>query len=392
MKKLTVSFCVLTILCILCVSLFLPACAKDDYVPPVNTKGTLLSIGCLSDLHSKDAYFNLLTAQLKPNVKKTLKQMQGKYYDALIFGGDLTSSASPAKSHTYSIYDKILEYSDKITKNSLFVCGNHDYSAGLNKYPSSKVTTTDGYYYNYNAADFYGYIMKDRIGQLDSDDAYYEYYDNKGESGGKGNYLLGYHYQIKGFHFIGLNPHPADLLGILQRTNYTYTKGSVDWLESKLQSIGKDKTVFLIAHIPLASSVNLRTNKGIEAGMSQYMQDKLIVFPNLVWLYGHDHSDGAMLDADGNTVNISCYIKDDTAQRVTQYYDKDGNKSFVTCFMGSMSYKYGNMSNDINPKIYQGLDVDVYNDKIVLQTVNYGANSNNSGTITPFVIERNMQQ
>ena len=126
--------------------------------------------------------------------------------------------------------------------------------------------------------------------------------------------------------------------------------------------------------------------------MSQYMQDKLIVFPNLVWLYGHDHSDGAMLDADGNTVNISCYIKDDTAQRVTQYYDKDGNKSFVTCFMGSMSYKYGNMSNDINPKIYQGLDVDVYNDKIVLQTVNYGANSNNSGTITPFVIERNMQQ
>ena len=390
MKKVTVLFCILTILCVLCAVTFMPSCVADDVVPVVNTKGTLLSIGCLSDLHSKDSYFNALNAKLKPNVKKTLSQMQNKYYDALIFGGDLTSSASPSKSLTFSIYDQILEYSDKITKNSLFVCGNHDYSAGLNKYPSSKVTTTEGYFYNYNAADFYGYIMKDRLGQLPDGDAYYEYYDNKGESGGSGYYLLGYHYQIKGFHFIGLNPHPADLLGILQRTNYTYTKGSVDWLESKLQSIGKDKTVFLIAHIPLASSVNLRTNKGVEANMSQYMQDKLINFSNLIWLYGHDHSDGTMLDAKGNTVDISCYIKDDTAQRVTQYYDEDGNKSFVTCFMGSMSYKYGNRTTDLNPKIYQGLDVDVYKDRIELQIVNYGEKSNDTDNIAPFVIARNM--
>ncbi|MDE5756672.1 MAG: metallophosphoesterase, partial [Clostridia bacterium] len=157
----------------------LPSCAKDDFTPATNTKGTTLSIGCLSDLHSKDRYFNAVTAKLKPNVKDTLSQMQRKYYDVLVFGGDLTSSASPAKSHTFSIYNQIIKYSDKITKNTLFVCGNHDYSAGLNKYPSSKVTTTEGYYYKYNAADFYGYIMKDRIGQLSSDDAYYEYYDNK---------------------------------------------------------------------------------------------------------------------------------------------------------------------------------------------------------------------
>lgn len=388
MKKSTVLFCVLIVLCVLCMTALLPSCAKDDYVSPKNTKGTLLSIGCLSDLHSKDTYFNSVAANLKPNVKNTLKQMQGKYYDALVFGGDLTSSASPAKSHTFSIYDKILEYTDKITENSLFVCGNHDYSAGLNKYPSSKVTTTEGYYYDYNAADFYGYIMKERIGQLEGDDAYYEYYDNKGNDGGKGDYLLGYHYRIKSFDFIGLNPHPADLLGILQRTNYTYTKGSIDWLESKLKSIGKNKTVFLIAHIPLASSVNLRTDKGIDKNTSQYMQNKLIAFPNLVWLYGHDHSDGTMIDADGNSVNISCYIKDDTLQRVTQYYDENGHKSFVTCFMGSMSYKYGNMTNDLSPKIYQGLDVDVFNDRIVLQIVNYGEKSNDSGSVAPFVIDR----
>lgn len=391
MKKVTVLFCILTVLCVLCAVIYMPSCQSDGIQRAVNTKGTLLSIGCLSDLHSKDSYFNALNAKLKPNVKDTLSQMQSKYYDALIFGGDLTSSASPSKSKTFSIYDQILEYTDKITKNSLFACGNHDYSAGLNSYPSSKVTTTEGYFYNYNAADFYGYIMKDRLGELSDSDAYYEYYGNKGNSGGSGDYLLGYHYQIKGFHFIGLNPHPADLLGILQRTNYTYTKGSVDWLESKLQSIGKDKTVFLIAHIPLASSVNLRTNKGVETGMSQYMQDKLIAFPNLIWLYGHDHSDGTMLDANGNTVDISCYIKDDTAQRVTQYYDKDGNKSFVTCFMGSMSYKYGDMKNDVNPKIYQGLDVDVYKDRIELQTVNYGAKSNDNDNIAPFVIVRNME-
>ncbi|MDE5654287.1 MAG: metallophosphoesterase [Clostridia bacterium] len=389
MRKVVFLFCVMTILCVLLLTVFLPSCAEKN--PPVkNTKGTLLSIGCISDLHSKDSYFNAVNTKLKPNVKDTLGQMQGKYYDALVLGGDLTSSASPKESLTYSIYDQILDYTDKITKNSLFVCGNHDYSAGLNKYPSSKVTTTEGYHYNYNSADFYGYIMKDRIGELSDDDAYYEYYDNKGQSGGNGDYLLGYHYQIKGFHFIGLNPHPADLLGILQRTNYTYTKGSVDWLVSKLQSIGKDQTVFLIAHIPLASSVNLRTGKGVEESMSQYMQEKLLSFPNLIWLYGHDHSDGTMIDADGNTIDITCYIKDDTTQRVTQYYDADGNKSFVTCFMGSMSYLYGNMTNDLKPKIYQGLDVDVYSDRIELQIVNYGADSNSSGEIAPFVIQRSM--
>ena len=147
MKKVTVLFCILTILCVLCMTTLLPSCANDNYVKPENTKGTLLSIGCLSDLHSKDAYFNLVSARLKPNVKNTLGQMQSKYYDVLVFGGDLTSSASPSKSRTFSIYDKILKYTDKITQNTLFVCGNHDYSAGLNKYPSSKVTTTDGYYY-----------------------------------------------------------------------------------------------------------------------------------------------------------------------------------------------------------------------------------------------------
>lgn len=391
MKKTTDLLCILTLLCVLCAAVFLPSCVKDDYTPVANVKGTTLSIGCLSDLHSKDGYFNAAVAKLKPNVIKSLKQMQGKYYDALVFGGDITSSASPSKALTYSVYDQILQYSDKITKNALFVCGNHDYSAGLNKYPSSKVTTTEGYYYNYNAADFYGYIMEKRIGKLSDDDAYYDSYDNKGQNGGNGNYLLAYHYKINGFDFIGLNPHPADLLGILQRSNYTYRQDSIDWLADKLQQIGRDKTVFLIAHIPLASSVNLRTGKGIEENISEYMQNKLIDFPNLIWLYGHDHSDGTMLDADGNEKDVSCYIQDDTSQRVTQYYDQAGNKSFVTCYMGSMSYKYANMTNDINPRIYQGLDVDVYEDRIILQIVNYGSDSSSIGSIKPFVIQRDMK-
>ncbi|MDE6614716.1 MAG: metallophosphoesterase [Clostridia bacterium] len=376
---------IIAILIIICVAVLCVGCqSKQD-------DGSLLRIGCISDLHSKDMYFNALNAELKPNVQDTLSQMSKKRYDVMMIGGDITSSASPAKRHTYGLYDKLLAYTDKITPNVLYVSGNHDYSAGLNKYPSSKVNTTDGYYYNYNAADFYGYMMKDRIGELKGDDAYYEYYDNGGHDGGAGDYLLGYHYVIKGVDFIGLNPHPGDLLGILQRTNYTYTKDSIDWLTSTLERIGRDKTVFLIAHIPLASSVNLRTNKGIDEETSMYMQSALLNFPNLIWLYGHDHSNGTMLDNDGNEIAIDCYIKDDTSQRMTQYYDADGNASFITCFVGSMSYKYGKMDNDLNPNIYQGLDVSIFGDKIIFQMINYGSKSSESGEIKPFVIERNVR-
>lgn len=381
MKKKLIA--IITLLIIISVAALCVGCqSKQD-------DGSLMRIGCMSDLHSKDMYFNAMTAELKPNVKDTLTQMGNKRYDVMVIGGDITSSASPAKHHTYGLYDKLLAYTDKITPNVLYVSGNHDYSAGLNKYPSSKVTTTDGYYYDYNAADFYGYMMKERIGELKDGDAYYEYYDNGGNKEGAGDYLLGYHYAIKGVDFVALNPHPDDLLGIRQRTNYTYTKGSIDWLTSTLEKIGKDKTVFLIAHIPLASSVNLRTNKGInDEEISEYMQSKLTAFPNLIWLYGHDHSNGTMLDSEGNKVAIDCYIRDDTSQRITQYYDSEGNKSFITCFVGSMSYLYGNMNDDLNPKIYQGLDVSIFEDKIVFQMINYGEKSSESGDIKPFVVER----
>lgn len=261
-----------------------------------HTEEPLLTIACLSDLHNQ---YELITGdqpRLRGTIVRTLTRMQEEeQVDVMLIGGDVTSDNYTTEAKVLNILQQVQSHTDPLTEKVLWITGNHDYNAGEGSE-------------TYNSAPYYDVIMKDSVGELPSDEAYYETYQGE-------DYLLAYHYVLDGFDFIGINTSPADMAGGKQHNNYVYAAGVFGWLEAKLAEIGKENTVFVLGHLPIAGSNSLNSNKGMLASSSQAMVDVLKQYPNVIYLYGHDHG--------GN----SAYIKTDTAQRVTAY---DTNGKVIT--------------------------------------------------------------
>ncbi|MGI6264097.1 MAG: metallophosphoesterase [Acutalibacteraceae bacterium] len=330
----------------------------------------LLTIACLSDLHTQESLLTDNPPHLRGVVTSTLSQIkETEDVDVILIGGDITSNDYLSKSRLESVLNLIPEWTDPITKNVLLVAGNHDYNAG----------ERDGY----NSAPYYDLIMKDRVGELPEEDAYYETYKGM-------DILLAYHYVINGFDFVCLNTSPADMEGSKQNTNYVYTPGVFDWVEQKLAQIGPEKTVFVMGHLPIEGSDSLLKNKGLKEESSQRMMDVFKNYPNVLYLYGHDH---------GSSDNV--YIHTDTLQRVT-LHDMDGqiigrggdptDPGFVTSFMGSMRYYSTKLDAGASAKdsnVVQALMVYVYEDQIVLQMKNYGAIPGGEWDLRPVIVKRN---
>ncbi|MGI6263901.1 MAG: metallophosphoesterase [Acutalibacteraceae bacterium] len=250
----------------------------------------LLTIACLSDLHNQETLLTDTPPHIRGTITQTLTKMaqEEDQVDVILIGGDVTSDSYVSRDRVVSILEQVKAQTDALTPNVLWVTGNHDYNAGEG---SEK----------YNSAPYYDLLMKDSVGALSDEDAYYETYQGE-------KYLLAYHYRLGGFDFIGINTSHESLAGGLQHTNYVYTDGTFDWVEQKLAAIGADKTVFAVGHLPIAGSNSLRADKGQLPASSRRMIDIFKNYPNLIYVYGHDHGghDGA-------------HIHEDTAQRVTQY-------------------------------------------------------------------------
>lgn len=217
--------------------------------------------------------------------------------DAVMIGGDLTYDNYITKERWAFVTESVLGYiSDNLTPDIYIIAGNHDYHAGVRD--------------KYNSADFYNTYMKDNMGSLeDNDNGYFEeaaYFDSEA--------LIAFCYEQDGVYFMGISTSPDMVRGSLQHTNYCYTDGAMRWIKRKLAEIGKDKTVFLTGHYPLADSNNvIKSSKGALVETSDEFTEILSEYPNLMYLYGHDHgSDFA-------------YIDSKTAERVT-CYDSEGYK------------------------------------------------------------------
>ena len=138
--------------------------------------------------------------------------------------------------------------------------------------------------------------MKENVGELSDLDSYYEEY--KGEP-----QLLAYHYVIKRFDFICLNTSHEMLEGGKQNTNYAYSDGTMNWVDNKLEELGKDKTVFVVGHFPFRDSHSLSSSsKGMTVECDNKFKSILSKYPNVLYFYGHDHG------------TDSAYIRSDTAQ------------------------------------------------------------------------------
>ena len=90
-----------------------------------------------------------------------------------IFGGDVTSDFYVSKPVLESVLGKVVNETNKVTKNTLWITGNHDYNAGERD--------------AYDSAPYYEFYMKENVGELSDLDSYYEEY--KGEP-----QLLAYRY------------------------------------------------------------------------------------------------------------------------------------------------------------------------------------------------------
>lgn len=277
----------------------------------IDNNKLLMTLACFSDIHNQDGILDSSNPMLRPATAAVLEAMKqsGEKIDAVLVGGDFTSDRRVPEENVTTIFNEFKSHVDALNAKLIMVSGNHDYHAG------------QGSEHVYNSADYYNLTMKNDLGELTGDDGYFEKYNGE-------DYLLGFHYVVNGFDFIGISPSPADMK--VNEGNYVYTSGSLNWLESTLSSIGKEKTVFLLAHFPAATYNSLKSGKGMVTATSERFINICKNYPNLLHLYGHDHSDD------------TGYIHEDTIERVT-VYDTDGN---VICG-GRSQNKIASLSDQI---------------------------------------------
>ena len=254
--------------------------------PVSATEEPLLTVAFMSDLHNQQS--TLESGNIRNSITKVCDDLAtNENTDVLVIGGDVTSDSYVSKPVLESVLNKVVNETNKVTKNTLWITGNHDYNAG----------ERDGY----DSAPYYEFYMKQNVGELSDLESYYEEY--KGEP-----QLLAYHYVIKGFDFICLNTSHEMLEGGKQNSNYAYSDGTMSWVDNKLEKLGKNKTVFVIGHFPFRDSHSLSSSsKGMTVECDNKFKSILSKYPNVLYFYGHDHG------------TDSAYIRSDTAQRTTEY-------------------------------------------------------------------------
>ena len=270
----------------------------------------LLTVACISDIHTERSLIdcaNLDDIALRGSFTRTVSLLKrNEKIDVMLLGGDCTSDATIPIENWEQVRKLIarrtrMAFPSSASTPVLYVTGNHDY----------EVANWDNIPKPYNAGDYYTYPMKEDVGVLSENDAFYEDADN-GELGTM-SLLAAYHYVINGFDFVILN---CGKNFFKSAWDYVYSEESVQWVADKLAEIyadDPDKTVFFALHVPFSDSNSIREpSKGMASSPGEKLLKKtLSKYPNLIMLYGHDHG------------GDKAYIRKKTSQRVTRY-DKNG--------------------------------------------------------------------
>ena len=344
---------------------------SDAASQPKPAEDPLMTIACISDAHV-DYGLQYSYPFIRTTLINALEQIsEEEDPDLLLVGGDSTSDNDDTpepNEWTPAIYQKVVDaYALAVERTiasnrSLWASGNHDCEAGT--------------YDKYDSYAGFVELMKDTCG---NPLAVYRQKDDSTVSKASDpdyvkNYVMGLHYNIDGFDFIILNaPHMGD---------DTLSTGTINWFDSRMKTIDSSKTVFLICHYPLNDSRGLSNSSyGLKGSLMTQFKNVLTKYPNLIYLYGHNH---------GTTAGIPAYITDDTYQRITMY-SPDGSildrrdavpTSFISSFMGSMGYYTSSGLGAANPNIVQALMIYIYKDRIVFQMKNYGSSSQTLDTWT----------
>ena len=271
----------------------------------------LLTIACLSDCHAERSLIDqsdISKIKLRGSFEQTLKRIKKEEnIDVMVLGGDCTSDATISMQNWMRVRELMATatrgaFPDEHPTPVLYATGNHDYEvANWDRLPKP-----------YNAGDYYTFPMREDVGALDFDDAFYEQAPNGAL--GQMTLLAAYHYKVKGFDFVVLN---CGKNFFASAWDYIYSEESVQWVANKLAQIyagQPDKTVFFALHIPFGDSNSISSpQKGFYRSPGErLLKQTLSKYPNLIMLYGHDHG------------RNTAYSRRKTSQRVT-HYDKLGH-------------------------------------------------------------------
>ncbi len=355
------------------------------------SKPILTSFG-MSDIHNNFAMleppyvFRKNAAAAVDQILSTRGQV-----DVLMIGGDFMSDYPSWNSSGHLPYayfvgfrDHASEILSKLAKDGkvMYIAGNHDYAQG------EKSTDGPGKNGSYNSADFYyNGPMKDTLGELPESEKFEIVGTHTGEK-----YLLAYHYEVNGVHFIGFSPDPDK---IWSEQGYGFNTESLKWLDNKLKEIDPngDAVIFMNCHYDVAYRQNGELYSVGSA--SNDLVPILKSHKNLFYLFGHIHH------ADGRD-----YAKKKTAEVVVHYsasgtavntspeatsYANSVSRGFTAVYMGAYRidyqadrfgldkvYGYGGYSykqsfpSTATPKLSQGLYIAVYEDRVEFQCVNTG--------------------
>lgn len=350
----------------------------------------LFTLSTFSDLHGEWVYDSDEKYIRDGIVEATKKVREEDNANIIAFLGDLISDKNSDTTDAPDGYwyaqgsgnvekewqtarDKMYAAAESATESgrALYLAGNHEYAiGGIRANPT------------FNSGDYTDGIER-KLPELTTENAYFQQTFPEGttEDIVNAGHVLSYHYNIDGMDIVAINP---SYTGAEITEGFSYDLDALDWMDAKLEEIGKDKTVLVLGHYPTTS---LNNEKG---GLESYNKIKKIFaeYPNVIYVYGHDHNP---------------YIHTDTYQRV-QTFAADGVTPFqdryetptgyTEIFGGSVAFAndVGLASSDLagTPAVVQGLLVKVYSDRIVLQMKNYNESPLGVDALREYTIMRDV--
>ena len=382
----------------------------------------ILTSFCFSDVHNcfsmlEPPYVLRKSATLAID---TLLATKGQV-DVVMMGGDYMSdypgwlNCSNTLPYTYYLGYKeatVKEYA-RLAKDGkvLYCAGNHDFAQG------EAATDGPGKNGSYNSFEFY-YTgpMNQTPGPLPDSERFEIVGEHTGEK-----YLLCYHYEIRGVHFLALSPDPDQ---IWNTQCVGFHPDSLTWLKNKLEEIDPDgkEVIFLSCHYAMdqrdARSENVNEGFHHDDFIAGTIGSLLLGHRNLFYMYGHwtcAHSFHK-----GTTVkNVIHYYKDQSiipieGDELSSREVKDAEKrSFSSVWMGGFRLDHnGNQEyfeddpvegwggytdkkrkfpSTATPKMSQGMYIDVFPDRVVFTMMNFGnyPGYETETPIAPYTVYRN---
>ncbi len=368
-----------------------------------------LTVGTYADIHI-DYGIQLFRPYLRKGAMEMAKKYARRYdLDAVIMCGDSISDNGSGKSYprggamqgkwpydrwlkTRNLLHETLQKSFQNPENRgniFYLTGNHEYQCG-DRQPEGQ-TYNAAYYTDLLPADLMHPMVQTVEVGLGSDQC-----------------LLCYEYRVKGVPFLVLNTPVYPLIpgrSIPERPNPAHTLAQIDWLEERMNEIEKElgnkAVVFVSSHFPVRPNQYGNTANAVSPNYDAYIKinEVLSRFPNLFFFYGHTHGGDihptftrtcetmeatvpvelGLSEADGKPL-LTAQENPERGRFRSDILETEG---FHHLYGGSLSF-YSNrwFANDgkkknsplthIEVPFFQGVAVEVYEDRVVLTMNNFG--------------------